>query len=118
MKNLIFLFALLFSTTLFAQSITSVNASPTVSLSYPRLITSFKLDTYAYAIIISVDADWGFLKQKGDAFAGTTFLGVSSGSKVFNVSGLAAGPHKVYVDVYTNPRTIADRREVTFFITD
>lgn len=118
MKKFFFALAILFSVVASSQSIESVNVSSSVSLSYPRLITSFKLSTYAYAIIISIDDEWGFQKQNGNAYAGTVFGGVPSGSKVFDVSGLSVGQHKVFVDVYTNPRTIVDRRIVFFEVTN
>jgi len=118
MKKILFLITLFISTVSFSQTIESVNVSSSVSLSYPRLITSFKLSSYAYATVISIDGDWGFLKHKADAYAGTVIPGVPSGSKVFDVSGLSVGTHTVYVTVYSNPRTIVDQRIITFQVTE
>ncbi len=119
MKVLLFLIAIVFvSLTSFSQNILSVHASQTVSKSYPRLVTNVKLDAFAYAVVISIDAEWGFLKQKGDAYDGVMIQTTTDASKTFNVSGLTVGTHKVYFTIYSNPRTVVDRREVIFEVTE
>jgi hypothetical protein len=115
MKNLLLAIAMFFSVTSFSQSITNTNPQEGDTKYGTTLIASVDLDSDAYAIVVSIDAEAKFLKpNKARKDLAVIVFNTSTFDRAFK--NLSPGQHTLFVDVYSDPRTIVDSREITFYM--